>query len=280
MKKIIALIIVAVIAVSAFSLAASASAMPFMDWRNGMRGNMRDTIHDAIHGTNVQTSFVSLNGPITQWGNTNVMGALQAQTRTLVINTTSTRQGSFATAIWTTNTSRPISAVRAKENFTYTFYTARLTEPSVSALNVSGNDFFMNGTWTVYQVISSFNITTNENGTVIGFHREQNSVAKATNEYGELKVSGNWITFSLSINGVETLTGSVRAQRMGTRMFNPFIVNDGSQTTVTNADVAIVASAYGTMPGYGNYDQRMDYNFNYRIDICDLTTAAANVNVQ
>jgi hypothetical protein len=41
-----------------------------------------------------------------------------------------------------------------------------------------------------------------------------------------------------------------------------------------------VAGAYGTMPGYGNYDQRMDYNFNYRIDICDLATAAANINVQ
>ena len=43
-----------------------------------------------------------------------------------------TNQLASATAIWTTNNSRPISSVRSKENFTYVFYTARLANASVS----------------------------------------------------------------------------------------------------------------------------------------------------
>jgi hypothetical protein len=31
------------------------------------------------------------------------------------------------------------------------------------------------------------------------------------------------------------------------------------------------------MPGWGNFDQKMDFNGNYKIDIADLTTVAANV---
>ncbi len=276
MKKTIAIILVAVIAVSAFSLMASASAMPFMNWRNGGINGM---FHGMGHRTNVQSNYVMVNGPITQWGSDNVTGTLQAQTRTVVINATNARQGIKASAIWTTNTSRPINAFKAKENFTYTFYSARLAEPSVSALNISDSDFFTNGTWVVYQITTSFNITTNENGTIIGFHRDQSAVALATNAYGELKVTGNWTTFSLALEGIDTLTGSVRAQRIGSRLCNPFKVNDDAGTTITNADVQCVANAYGAMPGWGNYDQRMDYNLNYRIDICDLATAGANVNV-
>jgi hypothetical protein len=61
-------------------------------------------------------------------------------------------------------------------------------------------------------------------------------------------------------------------------MFNPFMINSGSSTIVTTADLNSVVKAYGSMPGWGNYDQRMDYNFNFKIDICDIATAAANVN--
>jgi hypothetical protein len=285
MKKVTAVILMAIIAVSALSVAASASAMPFMNWKNftdkgPMHSGFGWMFPGAHNRTNLQTSFVRLNGIITQWGSTNVTGALEAQARTIVINSTDVRQGSSATGMWTTNTSRPFNGLRAGENFTYTFYTARLVEPSVSALNVGESDFFMNGTWTVFQVSTNFTITTNANGTVTGFHRDQDAVSLATKAYGELKVTGNWTSFSLAINGLDTLTGSVLAQRITTRMCNPFKVNYDTATTVTNADVASVAKVYGSMPGWGNYDQRMDYNFDYKIDICDLTTAAANVDVQ
>jgi hypothetical protein len=263
MKKTLAIVLVTVIAVSAFSFAASASAMPFMNWRTfgrmpGMMGR-----------PGIQQNSTSLSGVITEWGTTDVIGGLQAQTRVVVLNDSSTRQGSSATAIWTTNTSRPLASIRARENFTYTFYTARLVNASVSALNVDGSDFFLNGTWNVFKVTTNFTIITNSAGDITSFHRDQDGVALATNAYGELKVTGNWANFTLTIDGVEPLTGLV-----------PFKVNDENVNTVTTADLASVAKAYGSMPGYGNYDQRMDYNFDYKIDITDLATCAANVDVQ
>jgi hypothetical protein len=270
MKKIIALILVAVIAVSAFSLMATAGAMPFMRWKNIPHG------HGILRSPNLQTSYVRLNGVINQLGSTSVNGSLQAQSRTFVINNTDSKQGAAATALWTTNTPRPINALRAKENFTYTFYAARLIDLNVSALNIDGNDFFMNGTWTVTQVKTSFTIITNADGNVTSFHRDQDGTALATQAYGELKVTGT--SFSLAIEGIDTLNGSVYAQRITTRMFNPFKISNDTADTLTNADVTSLAKAYGTMPGWGNYDQRMDYNFNYKIDICDLATAASNVN--
>lgn len=272
MKKTLAIILVAIIAVSALSLTASAFAMPFMNWKNvsGMMGS---------HRIATQQSFSRVDGLINQSGAINVTGTIDAQSRTVVINSSDVRQGSSATAIWTTNTSRAISNYRTRENFTYTFYTARLTNASVASLNVTGYSYFLNGTWNVYQVTTTFTVTTDNAGTVTGFNHNQNAVAVATNAYGELKVSSSGSNFTLSIAGINPLTGSVHVQRITTKMFNPFIINDdNAATTVTKADVATVVSSYGSSPGWGNYNQRMDYNFNYKIDITDLCTAASNIN--
>lgn len=279
MKKILATILIAVIAISALALVASANAMPFMNWK--MFPNMPR--NGNINNPPIQQSFVRWNGPITEWGTTSVLGEVQAQSRTIVLNDTTTRQGASATALWTTNTSRPIAAFRDRENFTYTFYAAKLTNASVSGLNINGNDFFFNGTWSVFRINTTFTINTDDTGAVIGFHHSQDATAIVTKAYGELTVTGNWATFTLKINGVDPLTGSVHRQMTRSMQFNPFKVNDDdalNPTTVTSQDVSLVAQSYGAMPGYGNYDQRMDYNFNYKIDIADLATAAANVNTQ
>ena len=274
MKKTLAIIFAAIIAVSALSLAASAYAMPFMNWKNFNSPGMGNS-----HRLATQQSFARVDGAITKWGSTNVTGTIEAQSRTIVTNSTDVRQGSSATAMWTTNTSRLISSYRERENFTYTFYTARLVNASVSSLNVTGYSFFLNGTWNVFKVMTNFTITTDSTGNITGFNRNQNAVAVASNAYGELKVASSGSNFTLSINGVDPLTGSVHIQRITTKMFNPFKVNnDDTTTTVTKADVSTVVSSYGSSPGWGNYDQRMDYNFNYKVDICDLATAAANIN--
>ena len=274
MKKTLAIILTAIIAVSALSLVTTAEAKPFMNWKN--IPNIMGFGNSHMQAT--QQSFERVDGVTTQWGSTNVTGTIEAQSRTVVTNDT-VNQGSSATAIWTTNTSRPISSYRERENFTYTFYTAKLVNASVSSLNVTGYSFFLNGTWNVFAVTTTFTVVNDSAGNIVSFNRNQNAVATATNAYGELKVASSGSNFTLSINGVNALTGSVHAQRITTKMFNPFKVNnDDTTTTVTKADVSTVMSSYGSSPGWGNYDQRMDYNFNYKVDICDLTTAAANIN--
>jgi hypothetical protein len=59
-----------------------------------------------------------------------------------------------------------------------------------------------------------------------------------------------------------------------TKQFNWYSVTDTPGTTVTRADVTAVVQCYRAMPGWGNYDTTMD--FNYRVDIADLATVAAN----
>ncbi len=99
-------------------------------------------------------------------GNNPVNGMLQTQARNGTFENGNTNQLATATAIWTTNTSRPISSVASKENFTYTFYSARLNNASVSTLSTgtSAFNYFLNGTWNVYTVTSNVTIITNSTG--------------------------------------------------------------------------------------------------------------------
>jgi len=220
-----------------------------------------------------QASWVKINGNIDKWGTTDVRGLLQTQSRTALFQSSDTRQLTGATAIWTTNTTRAIQAARAKENFTYVFYVARLPNASASTSSASTNSYFLNGTWNLATVKSTVTIITNENGTITRVHRDQDITP--TQAYGELTVTGN--QFTLNINGIDPLTGSV--YRSITRSwFNPFKMTDDSTiSTITRADIKAVAQSYGAMPGWGNYDTSMDFNNNYRVDIADISTVAANM---
>ncbi len=289
MRRTSAIILIAILAVSAFTtlgVMAMASARPFMSWNtnrgigpgNGMGMGMGLGRLGNANATG-QQSYVRIDGQITNFGKENVTGTILAQSRTLIVNGTSTRQGAFASAILA-NTSTPLATIRAKQNFTYTFYTANLANASTASLNVTGYSFFLNGTWNVYQITTNYTVTTDGEGTVTSYSRNQNAVALATKAYGELKVASTGSNFTLSITGVNDLTGKVHVSRITSRMFNPFIVNNESTTatTVTKNDLASIVRSFGASPGWGNYDQRMDYNMHYKIDITDLATAAANIN--
>ena len=80
-------------------------------------------------------------------------------------------------AIFTNSTSRPISAIRTKQNFTYVFYTAKLVEDSESSLSTPNSNYFLSGTWNVFNITASVNFTTNANGDVTGSNRRSRIVA-------------------------------------------------------------------------------------------------------
>ena len=224
----------------------------------------------------VQASWVRINGVITKWGTTDVRGLLNVQARTAILANADTRQFARASAVWTTNLTRAVSAVKAKENFTYTFYSARLLNASVSTLSLSGSNFFLNGTWNVATVNCKVTIITNANNEIVSVHRESDStVAKV---YGALNVTDSWTKFTLKLTGYDPLTGSVIRSVTRQMMFNWYkVTDDVAGTSVTRADVNAVVQCYRSMPGWGNYDNRMDFNFNYKIDIADLATVAANL---
>ena len=267
-KKIsVVLAIIALVAVSSISLAGVNASIVG-------QSNMQTNMSNAL----TQRSYIRINGVISQWGTTAASGTIQTQAGTSTHLTSGTNQLAAATALWTTNTSRPISGVQSKQNFTYTFYEARLTNASVSTLSASSaaTNYFLNGTWNVYTVISNVTIITNTDGQITSVHRSTDtSVQKA---YGELNVTDNWTKFTLSINGIDPLSGSVFRYVQRQVQFNPFKVTDDTSTNVvTKADVAAVIHSYGAMPGWGNYDARYDFCGHYKIDIADLSTVAANI---
>jgi hypothetical protein len=240
----------------------------FADRMNQMGGNFSNRL--------TQASWVRMKGNISEWGTEAVSGVLQTQGRTASHQFKGSNQVSSATAMWTTNTSRAIDSYRAKENFTYTFYVARLTNASVSTMdsNTSTGTYFLNGTWSLQKIVSTITVNTDENGTITHVNRNQDITP--TSAYGELSISDN--QFTLAINGQDTLSGSV--YRAITRSwYNPFKMGDFDSTTntVTHTDVHTIAHCYGAMPGWGNFDSSMDFNNNYRVDIADISTVAANV---
>jgi len=275
MKKKFAILLLAILAVSALSFTVGAYATPFMSWTT-----VPNPTPNAIGFR--QSSYVSMYGRITEWLTTPtatpVMGVIQAQARTTV-GSAKTVEGFAATAIWTNNTVRPLADVRARENFTYTFYAARLIKGSYSTLDPTSINWFMNGTWNVWSVTTNFTIITGSSGNIVSITTTRSFVALATNAIGNLTVASGWDSFTLAIDGVPSLTGTVIAHIIASRTFNPFMLGtDSTSTTVTPADLNSIVNAYGSMPGWGNYDLRMDYCLHYQIDICDLSTAAANLN--
>jgi len=302
MKKKFAVLLLAILAFSALSFTAGAyaehnissttvpstpsgnefqeapgqNAMPFMSW-NTFPNPPSD---HAFQRVSFQQTCVRMDGNITEWATTPtatpVLGMIEAQSRTTVGSTTA-HQGFSATAIWTTNTTRPIAAFRTPENFTYTLYAARLVMGNYSALDFNGYNWFMNGTWNVWKATFNFTIITGSSG-IQSVTTTQSFVALAKEAIGNLTVTSNWSNFNLTIGNIPSLTGTVICYRISSRMFNPFIIGCDSSNTVTQADLLSITNAYGSMPGWGNYNIRMDPCLDFKVDICDLSTAAANLN--
>jgi len=276
MKKKLATILLALMAVCILSFAASCvQAFPIIKGHNVFKA-----FSGAMFGKPIQSNWVHNDGVVTKWGSTNVTGFLSAHSRTTLLNTSDTRKLSSASAIWTTDKLRPlVTAVRTKENLTYVIYSARLTNASVATINYDDNNFFMNGTWSVNTVTMAITVITNSSGNITSVHRDTDITPITA--YGELNVTDNWTKFKLTITGIDQLTGSVKRSVMKQMQWNPFKITDDLTSTasesVTKTDLSAVAKCYGNMPGWGSYDQKMDFNFNYKIDIADVATVAANV---
>jgi hypothetical protein len=274
-KKIpIVIALIALFAVSSISLA-------FGQTTSGTPSMMTPTATNSI----AQRSFIRINGIITGWDfappGSKVSGMLQTQARVGIFENGNINQLATATAIWTNSSTRPINAFASKENFTNTFHEARLWNASISKLTVgtSSTDYILVGTWNVWTVVNTVTIHTDDaTGQITSIHRTMDkSVQRAT---GTLTVTANWSKFALSISatGIGTLSGTVIRYMQRQVEFNPFKVTEDTTTNaVTRADVAQVIRSYGAMPGWGNYDSKMDFCGHYKIDIADLSTVASKL---
>jgi hypothetical protein len=173
-----------------------------------------------------------------------------------------------------------ITTTRKNGNFTTNFFEAKLVKSNATILNYQSNDLFMNGTWSVYNItISSTVITSGDLSSEYIRNRQTKTDIKNidNNAYGELNVTDSWTKFTLSITGIDQVSGTVHKSMTRQMEFNRFQVGDDATDKVTKTDLTTVVKAYGATPGMANYDQKLDFNGHYKIDITDLATVAANV---
>lgn len=272
MKKTLGVIMLAIIAVGGLGIAIS--------YANAASSDNRNTGDHIGWGwgpiaTFMQRSWVRLDGTVTMYGSDKVNGSLQVLARTKTsLDDNEISDAASATAMWN------ITITRKNGNFTTNFFVARMVKSNVTALNYQGKDLFMNGTWNVYNVtIASTVITSGDLSSEYMRNRQTSTDIKnlANNAYGELNVTDSWTKFTLSIIGIDQVSGTVHKSMTRQMAFNRFQVGDDVTDKVTKTDLAAVVKAYGAMPGMASYDQKLDFNAHYKIDITDLATVAANV---
>jgi len=222
----------------------------------------------------IRSTWVRIDGNITSWGTQvapTVKGALT------VLAATTSKSGvpiawfDSADAIWTN-----VTKISLDGTTSYNYYTARLVKPSFTMINFQGNDFYMNGTWSVANITITRTVTKIDGSTNI-----QSSTTITPLEvkvYGELNVTDSWTQFTLNITGIPLLDGTVVRSIERQVILNRFdVINGGTSAIVTRADLTTIASDYGAVPGNANYDASMDFHGTYQIDICDISTIAANI---
>ena len=267
-KKIPA-ILMAIIAVVGLAFAiANASALPIIN-AAGVSATAQSTPVTPI--IPIQRSYVRLIGEIDTWGPQNVNGTLTAMTSTTAVSAVPILWLDSVNALWNTT-----NEYRQDGNISYNFYAARLVKANFTAVDFQGNNFYLNGTWSVFQITITRIVTQTDGSTSI--QSSTNITPLETRVYGELNVTDNWSQFTLSITGIDQLNGSLIRSVERQALFNRFdIVNQGTATIVTRADLTTVSNDYGAVPGSPNYDENMDFHGTYQIDICDIATIAANV---
>ena len=219
----------------------------------------------------IRSNWVRIDGNITSWRTQQVKGALTLMAATTSINGVPAKWFNSADALWTNTTN-----TRANGNISISYYTARLVNTNFTMINYQGNDYYLNGTWNVNNVTVTRTVIKTDGS--VNIQSNTQITRLETKVYGELNVTGSWTQFTLQISGIPLLSGTVHRSIERQTVFNRFdIINGGTATIVTKATLTTIERNYGAVPGMPNYDESMDFHGTYRIDICDISTVAANV---
>lgn len=156
----------------------------------------------------------------------------------------------------------------------YTFHYARLVEASIIKLEYEGNDFYILGEWDVLKITLMYD----EEGNITPIYE-----AIVIGASGELFVTGEWTDFTIAITDIDPIIGKVFFYRI----VHDGLIPIGDVRGIENPDLpdgkidiwdlVHVAKAYGDTPGVGNYYFDIDFNHDFKIDILDLSTLAANL---
>jgi len=158
----------------------------------------------------------------------------------------------------------------------FNFYAARLMNTTLVELNYSGADLYISGLWNVYNVTFTYEP-----------HGSYSLTIELLVDHGEgkLSVTGNWTDFTVDIKGIELITGKVKFYAIKSIEFIPIGDCSGSAPGMPDGKIDIrdlvhVARAYGSTPKdplkFENFIS-LDFDFDFKVGLCELTTIAANL---
>jgi hypothetical protein len=215
------------------------------------------------------STFVMLWGRITSYSVGSILG------------TTSGWCGVFATIGESAQALMAWSSGKPTISVVYNFYVARLLNTTLVALNYGGADLYIQGYWSVHNVTFVY-----QPGGGISITDE----LLVDKGQGIFSVANSWKSFTAQISGVPPLvvmvSGTVIFYAIRSREI-PMGDVSGPTTGVPDGKVNIydlvhVARHYGATPGdpdlsHPQYDFSLDFDFDYKIDIYDVTTIAVNI---
>jgi hypothetical protein len=299
MKKAITGIMLAIMAMSAFSFLPNATSAD----------------------TQVQGKWVRMDDNIMNWTFTNdttVNASGWVVANAAIVNKTGTiQEWAVVHGIWSELVISPMDSayplgsghdfddsvipVGVNTSYTFSFYNAKLLNLTDLSFNKTetGHDFYLAGLWNVSDITETINVTWSPSKDDF-WHRPQITVTwtetpYVTNATGTLVADwgkfvtpggGEWPgstmfgTFVLSIDGIGKLMGYAARQFQWLTPLNICDLDDITGTprgTVDINDLVKVAQHYGEAPGFSDYDPSLDVRGDGIIDIGDLTTIAANI---
>ncbi len=206
-----------------------------------------------------EKTWVHVIGAVQTYGETPIMGWLGAHAKV--------GEWAMVHVAWA---SLPLEFPPMLPNYTMTFsfYGATLVNSTTVELNYTGYDLYVAGLWDAYSATFVWDSEGNCSWTL------EQIVDDAS---GELRVMGNWTDFEVDITSLDLIGGTV-THYLGRPI--PIPIGDCNMDSEVNIlDLVHIAKAYGEMPGRpeGCYSWEIDFNFDFVIDIGDLTTIAANL---
>lgn len=127
------------------------------------------------------------------------------------------------------------------------------------------------GLWNAQKIITTTDF--DQNGVPI--HTVNDVTPLATRAMGQLHITTDWKNFDITIDGVDPLQGIEISMMTTTNTMNPFSYEGAPKPTFQ--DLMQVVGYFRTMPGFAKFNPELDYNADYKIDVADLTTVAANM---
>lgn len=222
--------------------------------------------------TQIQTLGIRMRGIVTTWGTDPAFGWMNVNAR-LINNNGTQKEWAGVQALWSLDRPKLNCTQPPTENITFVIYTARLVNSSLISLNYSTYNLYISGTWNVDKITTS--VFVDENGHFL--YATKTLERLLTGAPGELRVIQNWMRFELAIEGIPTLSGFVSMHRIAFVEIKLCDLNDDGKVDLL--DIIRVAKAWRAVPGTPRYNVDADFNFDCEINLADLTTLAANIEV-